>query len=80
MHISPELHRVLRDELEKFHSLLATDLTKDPVDTAEAVLEALVYLSGNLMTVWQWAQGLHRVSQANKEKKADGEDTYEVVG
>jgi len=80
MHISPELHRVLRDELEKFHSLLAKDLTKDPVDTAEAVLEALVYLSGNLMTVWQWAQGLHRASQANKEKKADGEDTYEVVG
>ena len=80
MEISPDLHSVLRNELEKFHSLLAQNSTKDPLDTAEAVLQALINLSSSLMTIWQWAQGVHRANQANKDKKSDGQDTYEIVG
>lgn len=80
MEISPDLHGLLRNELEKLHSLLTQDSTKDPLDTAEAVLQALTNLSGDLVKIWQWAQGFNLGPQAVKDKKADEEDTYEVVG
>jgi len=80
MEVSPDLHGLLRAELEKIHSILALMSTRDPLDTAVVMSQALTILSGNLMRIWQWAQGVHLAAQADKDKKADGEDTYEVVG
>ncbi|KAJ3574347.1 hypothetical protein NP233_g1832 [Leucocoprinus birnbaumii] len=77
MEISPELHGRLRGELEKLHNLLQ-DATQDPLDTAEAVLQALTDLSGHLVEIWQKAQGVN--FEAQGIKKSDGEGTYEVVG
>jgi len=80
MAISPDLHRLLRDELEQLHKLLAINSTMDPLYTAAVVSQILTSMSGDLMRIWQWAQGVHLANQADKDKKADGEDTYEVVG
>ncbi|KAF5352486.1 hypothetical protein D9756_006258 [Leucocoprinus leucothites] len=80
METSPELHGLLKDELEKLHNLLAQGSAQEPLETAEAVLQALTDLSSHLVEIWQKAQGINFGLKGVKDKKSDGEDTYEVVG
>jgi len=77
METTPELRGHLREQLEGIHNLLVQHRNEDPLETAEALLQALRTLGEHLMEFWQQAHG---VTIGLKEQKPSDSDTYGVVG